>query len=109
MEFFNIFTTISPQAIEVAILSVVAILLIVVILSISKLASGFLKGLNHLRDSLREDIKFAITPKFMELSLGVNELIDLAIEVWRMEQRIAKSASNLPETQLKGLENSIQK
>jgi len=109
MEFFNIFTTISPQAIEVALLSVVAILLIVVILSINKLASGFLKGLNHLRDSLREDIKFAITPKFMELSLGVNELIDLAIEVWRMEQRIAKSAPSLPETQLKGLENSIQK
>lgn len=109
MEFFNIFTTISPQAIEVALLSVVTILLIVVILSISKLTAGFLKGLTHLRDTLREDIKFAVTPKFMDLSLGVNELVDLAVEVWRIEQRIAKSASSLPETQLKGLENSAQK
>lgn len=58
---------------------------------------------------IREEIKFAVAPKFMELSLGVNELVDLAVEVWRMEQRITKSASSLPENQLKGLENSIQK
>ncbi len=58
---------------------------------------------------IREEIKFAIAPKFMEISLGVNELVDLAVEVWRMEQRIGKSASSLPENQLKGLENSIQK
>lgn len=58
---------------------------------------------------IREEIKFAVAPKFMELSLGVNELVDLAVEVWRMEQRVAKSASNLPEQQLKGLDNSIQK
>ena len=58
---------------------------------------------------LREEIRYAIAPKFVELSLGVNDLVDLAIEVWRMEQRVAKSSSNLPEQQLKGLENSIQK
>ena len=109
MGFFNIFTTISPQAIEIALLSVVAILLIMVILSLNKLATGFLKGLTHLHDNLREEIKFAVTPKFMDLSLGVNELIDLAVEVWRIEQRIAKSVSSLQETQLKGLENSVQK
>lgn len=58
---------------------------------------------------LREEIRYSIAPKFVELSLGVNDLVDLAIEVWRMEQRVAKSASNLPEQQLKGLDNSIQK
>lgn len=58
---------------------------------------------------ISEDIKYAVSPKFVELSLGVNDLVDLAVEVWRMEQRIAKSASSLPENQLKGLENSIQK
>src|SRR3989338_7514795 len=58
---------------------------------------------------IKEDIKYAVSPKFVELSLGVNDLVDLAVEVWRMEQRIAKSASTLPENQLKGLENSIQK
>mgnify|MGYP001194514837 CR=1 FL=1 len=58
---------------------------------------------------LREEIRYSIAPKFVELSLGVNDLVDLAIEVWRMEQRVAKSASSLPEQQLKGLDNSIQK
>jgi len=55
------------------------------------------------------DIKSAVTPSFIQLSPGANETIDLAIEVWRIEQRITKSASSLPENQLKGLENSIQK
>lgn len=58
---------------------------------------------------ISEDIKYAVSPKFVELSLGVSDLVDLAVEVWRMEQRIAKSASGLPENQLKGLENSVQK
>lgn len=58
---------------------------------------------------IKEDIKFAVAPKFMELSLGVNDLVDLAIEVWRIEQRIIKAFSVLPENQKKGLENSIQK
>lgn len=65
--------------------------------------------LEELLLNIREEIKFAVAPKFMELSIGVNELIDLAVEIWRMEQRIAKSSSNLPDNQLKGLENSIQK
>lgn len=63
----------------------------------------------QLYQKIKEEIKFAVAPKFMEISLGVNELVDLAVEVWRMEQRIAKSSSSLPENQLKGLENSIQK
>ena len=47
--------------------------------------------------------------KTLELSLGVNDLVDHAVEIWRMEQRINKSSSVLPENQLKGLENSLQK
>ena len=62
-----------------------------------------------LYQNIKEQIKFAVAPKFMEISLGVNELVELSVEVWRMEQRVARSASNLPENQLKGLENSIQK
>jgi len=63
----------------------------------------------ELYKKISEDIKYAVSPKFVELSLGVSDLVDLAVEVWRMEQRVAKSASGLPENQLKGLENSIQK
>ena len=58
---------------------------------------------------LKEEIKSAVSPKFMNVSVEANEISDLAVEIWRIEQRIAKSASVLPENQLKGLENSIQK
>jgi len=70
---------------------------------------GVTDKFEELYRKISEDIKYAVSPKFVELSLGVNDLVDLAVEVWRMEQRITKSASSLPENQLKGLENSIQK
>lgn len=109
MGFFNIFTTINPQTIEIGLLSVVAILLIIVILSISKLATGFLKGLTHLRDSLREEIRFSIQPKVIEMSLSVEALVELAVDVWRIEQRLTKVSSGLNDIQRKGLESSVQK
>lgn len=64
---------------------------------------------DELHKKLSEEIKYAVAPKFIELSLGVNDLVDLAVEVWRIEQRILKSASSLSEQQLKGLNNSVQK
>lgn len=109
MEFLNTFTTINPQTIEIGLLSVVAILLIGLILSISKLTQGFLQGLTHLRDSFREEIRFSIQPKMIEMSLSVEALVELAVEVWRIEQRLVKAASGLPDIQRKGLESSIQK
>jgi molecular chaperone GrpE (heat shock protein) len=58
---------------------------------------------------ISEDIKYAVAPKHIELSLGVNDLVDLAVEIWRMDQRLAKSMSTLPENQQKGLQISIEK
>ena len=58
---------------------------------------------------IQELIKYAVAPKSIELSLGVNDLVDLAIEIWRMDQRIMESASSLPENHSKGLNNSIER
>lgn len=58
---------------------------------------------------LSQEIKYAVAPKSINLSVGVNELVELATEVWRIEQRLAKVTEALPETQRKGLENSVQK
>ncbi len=63
----------------------------------------------ELYQKLKEEIKSAVTPKFMNVSVEASEITDLAVEIWRIEQRVAKSASSLPENHLKGLENSIQK
>ena len=109
MGFFNIFTTINPQAIEIALLSVVAILLILIVLSLSKIATGMARKIDHLGDSLREEIKFSIQPKVIEMSLSVEALVELAIEIWRIEQRMTKIYSGLTDIQRKGLESSVQK
>ncbi|MBP7804673.1 MAG: hypothetical protein KA052_00425 [Candidatus Pacebacteria bacterium] len=58
---------------------------------------------------IEEGIKFSVAPKFIELSLGVNDLVDLAIEIWRMDQRILESGSSLTENHSKGLNNSIER
>lgn len=58
---------------------------------------------------IKEDIKFSVAPKFIDISPATNDLIELAIEVWRIEQRINRVLPALPENQQVSLTNSIQK
>jgi hypothetical protein len=74
-----------------------------------KIISRNIEKFEDLHKKISEDIKYAISPKFIELSVEINDLVDLAVEVWRIENRITKSISELSENQLKGLENSLQK
>jgi len=57
----------------------------------------------------RKDIQSAVTPKFIEMSSQVKDLVELSIEIWRLENRINKINSNLEENQKEGINNSIQK
>lgn len=63
----------------------------------------------ELYKKIKEEIKSAVIPLSMTVSVEASEITDLAVEIWRIEQRVTKSAPSLPENQLKGLENSIQK
>lgn len=102
-------TNLNNIVLSLAIAFVIVLVFLIALFLIKRKPSSHSDKFEELFLKIREEIKFAVAPKFMEISLGVNELVDLAVEVWRMEQRISKSASNLPENQLKGLENSIQK
>lgn len=57
----------------------------------------------------RKDIQSVIAPKFLNVSIQTKDLIELAVEVWRMEQRLTKIISTLPENQQELINNSIQK
>jgi len=57
----------------------------------------------------RKDIQSAVTPKFLDVSIQVKDLIELAIELWRLEIRMNTSLSSLPTNQKEILNNSIQK
>jgi hypothetical protein len=63
----------------------------------------------ELYKKISEEIKYAVAPKSINLNASVTELVELATEVWRIEQRLAKVADILPENQRKGLENSVHK
>src|SRR3989344_6066399 len=58
---------------------------------------------------IKEDIKYAVAPKSINVSVGAAELIELATEVWRIEQRLTKITDTLPENHKKGFENSVHK
>lgn len=110
MKIFDFLTRISVP------LNLLAVFLSLVILGVlffllwrmSKTSSSD-KKLDELYFNIKQQIQFAIAPKFIEISLGVNDFIELALEVWRIEQRISKIIAVIPESQVKGLENSIQK
>jgi hypothetical protein len=105
--------SISQSLISLILLSLaVVIALILSIAFMVRRGRGLHKSSDKFEDlylRISEEIRYSIVPKSIQLSIGVNDLVELAVEVWRMEQRITKSAAELPENQLKGLENSIQK
>lgn len=61
-----------------------------------------------LYEKIKEDIKFAFEP-MGDVPVGVEEIIDLAAEVWKIEQRILKANDDLPEIHQKGLSNSLSR
>lgn len=56
----------------------------------------------------RKDIESAVTPKFIDVSPQLKDLIELTIEIWRLENRINKNL-NIQDSQKEILKNSIQK
>lgn len=57
----------------------------------------------------RKDIQSAVAPKFLDISPNTKDIVDLAIEIWRLEQRLSKIMPLLPEDQHERLNNSLQK
>lgn len=104
----NYFGNLQFDPVYLIILSLICFIIVIVFIIIwhKKNTSTELNGL-YLK--IKEDIKSAVTPKFIEMSSEVKDLVYLAVEIWRMEQRIVKSASSFPENQLKGLNSSVQK
>lgn len=58
---------------------------------------------------IRKDIKYSVTPKFLDISTQTNDLIELAIELWRLEHKINRILPSLPKDQQEGLSNSLGK
>jgi len=95
--------------IPIALLAIFAVLVVFLLRRSQNRTNGGPDRFDELYMKLSQEIKFAVAPKSLQLSVSANELVDLALEIWRMEQRLAKIASTLPENHRKGLENSVLK
>ena len=88
------------------------ILCVIILLTLLLLTGGIVMGFKLLRSyfiQLNRNIKNTVEPKFLDLSPSTNSLIELAVEVWRIEKRLAKAAESLTDDQNKAFENSNAK
>lgn len=46
---------------------------------------------------------------FVDLSPKSADVVELAVEIWRIQNRLSKASAELPDAQKRGLESSIQK
>lgn len=89
-------------------LALVCIILIVLLLSISVVVDSMKLSSKHFK-LLNNTIRDSVQSKFIDLSPSSASLIELAVEVWRLEKRLAKAAERLTDDQNKAFENSIAK
>lgn len=95
--------------IPVAVLAVFAVLFLLILRRSQNQSGDRSDRFDELYMKLSQEIKFAVAPKSLQLSVSANELVELAVDIWRMEQRLAKVSELLPENHKKGLENSMHK
>ena len=98
--------TFDPQLILLFINTVAVIFVIALFLTKNDTARNGDAG--DIYERIKNDIKFTFEP-MVDIQLGVEEIVDLAVEVWRMEQRLSKASENIPEIHQRSLSNSINR
>ena len=87
-------------------LNLLTILLVLVVLAVviygAKLAALYFRATN-------KNIRDSVQTKSIELSPTTSSIVELAVEVWRLEKRLSKAESSLTEDQNKALQNSVTK
>lgn len=71
--------------------------------------NGALTEIRSQISEVRKDIESVVAPKFFNVSVQTNDLVEHAIELWRLENRLSKVVANMPENQREILTNSIKK
>jgi len=94
----------NPNLIPILILSLVFCVLLLGWISRRRLSNNIEKNFAK----IREEIRFSVQP-MADIPQGVEEIADLAGEVWKIEQRLAKISDDIPETHRRGMENSVQR
>lgn len=81
---------------------------VVFLVCFSRNSKGVQEKFDNLYKKIKEDIRFSIQP-MGDVPMGVEEITELATEIWRIEQRLSKTADKISDVHKKGLENSVQR
>lgn len=85
------------------------ILVILVVIIVFRILSNKVKASRSILSKKESQPKLLNEAIFVDLSPKSADLVQLAIEIWRIENRISKIGSKLEDTQKRGLESSVQK
>ena len=58
---------------------------------------------------LQAEIRRSVESQFLKISPELKDLIDLSVEIWRIEKRLNKISSTIQETQQQGILTSLLK
>lgn len=86
-----------------------SILIIVLVIVLILFAVSLAKWLQKHFQLVHKQIKDSVQTKFVDISPNTQSIVEVAIEVWRLEKRLTKAKSDLSEDQNKAFENSISK
>ncbi|MFH1863170.1 MAG: hypothetical protein ABH878_10220 [bacterium] len=67
------------------------------------------RKISKLRKSIEREIHSSVKPYFVELTSDAQSMVELATEVWRMEQRFGKFSGEISDNHKRGLESSLQR
>jgi len=89
--------------------SVFFVLLLVLFKKIQTKKTKPIDKFEELYQKINKDLKHSVESKFIEVGVEANALVGLAIEVWRLEQKLSKMTSEFPENKIKMISVSLQK
>lgn len=95
--------TFTDQAILYSVLTLISLV------TISCLVVVVLNTIKENRLILTREIRDSVKEKFIKVAPETESLFDFAVELWRLEKKLTRSLTDLPEDQSKAVENSIAK
>lgn len=95
--------------IPIFIIAIIASILIVRIFSVSVGGDKTISKLDEMFSVIRNDIKHSVEPRFLSVSPEVDDMVQHAIETWKLAGRVSKIKTKLNENEYRGLETSIER
>jgi molecular chaperone GrpE (heat shock protein) len=81
---------------------------VILLIALLILKQLILRSITKTSKDLQNELRSVVQPKFLDISVALEEILELAVEVWRLEIRLAK-VDQLPENYSKATAHSVSK